>query len=138
MAASEDGETATSSQQPPASPRVQIPNRITMIVDFESTASNAMQMMDSYYESLNLVGFQNLLRKRHAEIHQKSTINGGALEQYSEMTQDFLSVLNKVSSEVDVQLAKQYGNSRSSLPWPNWTGNRYFTQEKWHSGSSWE
>ncbi|KAL9023286.1 MAG: hypothetical protein Q9180_008296 [Flavoplaca navasiana] len=118
MAASEDGETATSPQQPQASPRVQKSNRITMSVDFR-IASHAMQTIDSYYEALKLVGFQNLLRKRHAEIHQMSTINGGALEQYSDMTQDFLKILNEVSSEVDVQLAKKSGNSSGSLPWPD-------------------
>lgn len=108
-----------------------------MAVDLDlPITSTFLQITNSYCGSLNLVSFQILLLKRHAEIHQKSTTDGGALQQYSDMTQDFLKILSTVSSEVDGRLAKECGNSHGFPPWANWTGRGYFAKGEWQSGSS--
>ncbi|KAL8840428.1 MAG: hypothetical protein Q9176_003926 [Flavoplaca citrina] len=53
--------------------------------------------------------FQTLLQERYAAIHKGSTTNGGSLQKYSHMTQDIAKTLQKVSTEVDLQLGGKNG-----------------------------
>ncbi|KAL9634955.1 MAG: hypothetical protein Q9204_002797 [Flavoplaca sp. TL-2023a] len=60
-------------------------------------------------EAQDLLVFQTLLQERSAAIHMDSTTNGGSLQSYSHMTQDIAKTVQKVSTEVDVQLRGKNG-----------------------------